>query len=150
MCVCVCVCVCAHARACVRACVCAHLHDLRSLFWLCFVLCFVMGYALRSGEVAHQRVHYYLSLLLVLYSQSGHKQAPGREVYRRIHLQSAEGCDFSASTGKHTWTGGTWRKASRTCNQNTTEIKTVKKIANDLGRYICTSLQFLFTSSWMS
>ena len=46
-----CVCV----RACVRACIHAH----RSLFWLCFVLRFVMGYVLQLGEIAHKRVQYY-------------------------------------------------------------------------------------------
>ena len=30
-----------------------------SLFRLCFVLCFVMGYVFQFGEVAHKRVHYY-------------------------------------------------------------------------------------------
>ena len=46
LCVCVCVCV---------VCVCDH----RSLFWLCFVHCLVMGYVLKFGEIAHERVHYY-------------------------------------------------------------------------------------------
>ena len=51
--VCVCVCVCACVRAC--ACVCAR----ESLFWLCFVFRFAMGYVLLFGEIAHKRAHYY-------------------------------------------------------------------------------------------
>ena len=42
-------------RACVRACVCAH----ASLLYV-LVLCFVMGYVLQYGEMAHKRVHSYI------------------------------------------------------------------------------------------
>lgn len=30
-----------------------------SLFWLCFVLCLLMGYVFQSGETAYETVHYY-------------------------------------------------------------------------------------------
>ena len=128
LCVCVRACVCVCVRVCTSAC---------SQKFVLTVFCSLLRNGLctpiwRSSALKGTLL---LSLLLLLYSQSGHKQAPGQEVYRHIHLQSAEGCDFSASKGKHTWTGGTWRKASHTCNQNTTEIKTLKKIANGLGRY---------------
>ena len=46
------------ARVCVRA---------RALGEVCFdcvlVLCFVMGYVLQFGEIAHKRVHYYYIIL---------------------------------------------------------------------------------------
>ena len=40
---------------CVSVCACG------SFLWLCLVFCFVMGYVLQSGEIAHKRVHYYYS-----------------------------------------------------------------------------------------
>ena len=55
-----CVCVCMHVCACVcmRMCMCVCV-----LAEVCFdcgsVLCFVMGCVLQSGEIAHNRVHYY-------------------------------------------------------------------------------------------
>ena len=36
-----------------------HVHSHRSLFWLCFVLCLLMGYVFQFGEIAYETVHYY-------------------------------------------------------------------------------------------
>ena len=47
---CVCVCV-----VCVCVCVCVHVLTFVLTVW---VLCFVMGYVLQFGEIAHRRVHY--------------------------------------------------------------------------------------------
>ena len=41
---------------CVCVCASVHIHAHGSCFD-CFVLCFVMGYVLQSGETAHKRVH---------------------------------------------------------------------------------------------
>ena len=46
--VCVCVCVCVRACTCVEVC-----------FDCVLVLCFVMGYVLQFGKIAHRRVHFY-------------------------------------------------------------------------------------------
>ena len=44
---------------------CVCVYACRSLFWLCFVLCYVMGCVLQFGEIAHERVHHYYHLLCV-------------------------------------------------------------------------------------
>ena len=94
---CVQVCVCACVLVCVRTFACSQKFVLT-------VLCSLLhnGLCTPIWRSSASKGTLLLSLLLLLYSQSGHKQAPGQEVYRHIHLQSAEGCDFSASKGKHT------------------------------------------------
>ena len=73
-CVCVCSCVCVCVRACVRVCVCSCVRArarvcvgecvracvlARACFGCVFVLCFLMGYVLQSGEIARKTIHYY-------------------------------------------------------------------------------------------
>ena len=63
MCVRVCVCVCVWGgggagvlRACVREC---ERENWRKFVLIVFGLCFVMGFVLQFGEIAHKRVHCY-------------------------------------------------------------------------------------------
>ena len=58
-CVCVCVCVCLCVCVCVCVCVCACWCLLADVSFDCVLVhCFVMGYVLLFGEIAHTRVHY--------------------------------------------------------------------------------------------
>ena len=58
VCVCVCACVCVH----VCVCACA-----RASLFGCSILCFVMGYVLQFGEIAHKRVHYYYDVVNITF-----------------------------------------------------------------------------------
>ena len=99
--VCMCVPACVHASVCACVCVCT---SACSQKFVLTMLCSLLrnGLCAPIWRSSASKGTLLLALLLLLYSQSGHKQAPGQEVYRHIHLQSVEGCDFSASKGKHT------------------------------------------------
>ena len=47
-------------QECICVCVCACSRKFVLTQWLCFVLCFVMGYVLQFGETAHKRLCYHM------------------------------------------------------------------------------------------